>query len=143
MRGLVWIGLFMSLILICVHQTHAQGSTKERDFRDHMPTENLDPRKEANVHRNRPKRRNIQYLYKDEPDGTLFGNPCVLEQTRRMGFEYMPNPKGLPGAINDDDQYSNNVMVNLRLIVTHSPFWKLILNRRIKRCREKSGDWTG
>lgn len=130
-------------LMFCFHFSVAQTGKKTKGITDYMPTENLDSRKEANVRKNMPKRKRIDYIFKNDLDGIMYGNPCAVEETRKMGFEYVFQPLGIPGGIPVDDQFSNNVGVNLKLIFTRSPFWKLILDRRIKKCRYKSGDIVG
>jgi len=73
----------------------------------------------------------------------LYGNPCAVEATRKMGFEYIIQPKGVPGGENFLLMQGNNLMVNVKLIFTRSPFWKFILNKRISQCRVDSGDIVG
>jgi hypothetical protein len=132
-----------ALFIFCFRVSDAQVVKKTEDFRNYIPTENVDSRKEANTNRNKPKRKTILYIYKNDLKGILYGNPCAIEATREMGFEYVMNPFGVPGSMLPDEQFSNNIMVNLKLIVTRSPFWKIILNRKIKKCKEKSGDMVG
>lgn len=112
-------------------------SKKKDDLKKHMPTENIDMWKEANRKANQPKRKKIDYLYKKYDYGVLYGNPCAMEATRKMGFEYVMQPYFGNGEV------YNNIWVNIKLVFTKSPFWKLILNHRINECREKSGDIVG
>ena len=133
-------GVIFSLCSIC---STAQKSSKPDQITDYIPTENVDFGKEANTPKNIPKEKVMNYIYVNNANGILYGNPCALEETRRMGFEYVLNPIGLRGSIQPDDQFSNNLNVKFKLVFTRSPFWKLILNRRIKQCREVSGDIVG
>jgi hypothetical protein len=107
---------------------------------DELPTNNT-VNKRVNHRKYEPKRKTYSKLYKTSTKGTLYGNPCALEVTRKMGFEYVPlsqgHGKSTVGLI------LNNTYVNGRLIVTRSPFWKLILKKRLKNCRTKSGDGVG
>ena len=96
----------------------AQDKKKTRQVTDYIPTENVDSRKEANNLKNRPKRKTIEYLYKNDSKGILYGNPCAIEATRKMGFEYVINPMGVPGSVLPDDQFSNNLWVHIKLIFT-------------------------
>lgn len=137
------IYLMFFVMTVCCNNSYAQFKKKTKSVRDYMPTENIDVRKESNNNKNMPKRRQVSYIYKNELDGILYGNPCALEATRKMGFEYVFQPLGIPGSIPVDEQFSNNLAINFKLIFTRSPFWKLILNRRIKKCRLKSGDMVG
>ena len=60
-----------------------------------------------------------------------------------MGFEYLVEPARLPGSKTWKGKFLNNLWVKTKLVVTRSPFWKLILNNRIKKCRKMSGDLVG
>lgn len=121
----------------------AIGQAKTEDIRSKFPTENVTFGKQANKRSNQPKRKNISFIYKDSSEDILYGNPCAVEATRKMGFEYVLQPPGLPGSASRKETELNNFLVNLKLIFTRSPFWKLILNKRIKECRLKTGDIVG
>ena len=113
------------------------------DISDYIPTDNVDKRKDSNKKKNAPKRRTIRYIVKNHGQGLLYGNPCMLEQTRRMGFEYAVQTPGLPGSLRPVKRHWDNVRTWMRLIVLKSPFWKMTLNKRVKDCRKKSGDLVG
>lgn len=116
-------------------------SGEERNKR--TPTENIDTKIRGNKFKNRPKRKQYAYIYKENTEGILYGNPCALEATRKMGFEYVVQTSGLPGSLPKEDVNVNNFLVNLKLIFTRSPFWKIILNNKLKKCQQKSGDIVG
>lgn len=120
---------------------HAQ-STGE-DIRGYIPTENLDRKKEANRQKNKPKKKNYSYIYKARTEGILYGNPCALEETRKMGFEYVVQKPTLPGGMEQEDVRWHNFWVKVKLVFTRSPFWKLILNKKLEQCRQKTGDIVG
>lgn len=107
---------------------------------DELPT-NTTVHKKVNKKKNEPERKNYSRLYKRSTKGTLYGNPCAIQATHKMGFEYVPLSQGhgktKVGFI------LNNVYVNGKLVVTRSPFWKLILKKQFKECRSKSGDGVG
>ena len=115
----------------------------DNSYTTHFPTENVKFNKDANNSGNHPKRKRISYIYKENSKGILYGNPCAVEATRKLGFEYVLQPAGLPGSPGQKEQERNNFLVNLKLIFTKGPFWKLILNKRIKQCRINSGDIVG
>lgn len=139
------MGFLRAIILICmcvvgVHYGSAQPSTKQNkplvlDSREDFAKAKWSPRA--------PKRKNISYIYKRKATGILFGNPCAIKATRRMGFEYVLQPKGVPGSPGRFNALMNNFFVNIKLTFTRSPFWKLILNERMKECRTNSGDFVG
>ena len=107
---------------------------------DELPTNNT-ANKRVNHKKYEPKRKTYSRLYKSSTKGTLYGNPCALEVTRKMGFEYVPLSQG--HGKSSVGLILNNIYVNGKLVVTRSPFWKLILKKRFKECRTKSGDGIG
>lgn len=110
---------------------------------DFIPSENLDRKKDFNKRKNRPKEKNIALIVKNKGDGLLYGNPCMIRETQRMRFEYVIQARKLPNSIGFVGRVWRNSGVQLRLIVTRGPWWKLSLNRRVKDCRIKSGDLVG
>ncbi|WP_425390490.1 hypothetical protein [Ekhidna sp.] len=118
-------------------------SQKEKAVKEYLPTENLEMRKDANKSSNRPKRKNYSFIYVPDANKILYGNPCVLEATHKMGFEYMVEPSNMNSSKTWKGKFLNNLWVKTKLVVTRSPFWKLILNRKIKKCRKMSGDLVG
>ena len=116
---------------------------KEKSVEEELPSENLEMRKDSNKRSNRPKRKKIDLIYVPNADNILYGNPCVLEETHKMGFEYIVEPTTLPGSKTWTGKFLNNLWVKTKLVVTRSPFWKLILNNKIKKCRKMSGDLVG
>ncbi len=117
--------------------------SQTRDIKEYMPTENLDMKKDSNKKRNLPKEKKIRYIIKNDSKRILYGNPCVLEQTRRMNFEYAIQIEGLPGTLKPARRLWENTKTWMNLIFLRSPFWKTTLNRRVKDCRRKSGDLVG
>jgi len=118
-------------------------SLNAQDISEYIPTENIDNRTNENKRRNAPKRKNIRYITKNTGEGLLYGNPCMLEQTRKMRFEYAVQTPGLPGSLGPLKRQWENLRTRLNLIFFRTPFWKLILNRRVRNCRKKSGDLVG
>ncbi|MEO9483593.1 MAG: hypothetical protein ABJG47_09120 [Ekhidna sp.] len=116
---------------------------KERTVDDELPTENLEMRKDSNKRTNRPKRKNYSQIYVPNANKILYGNPCVLEETHKMGFEYLIEPPNISGSKTWKGKFLNNLLVKSKLVVTRSPFWKMILNKKIKKCRQMSGDLVG
>lgn len=89
----------------------------------------------------KPRVREYAKIYKSNTKGTLYGNPCALKETRKMGFEYVPLSQG--HGKSPIGVVINNFFVKLKLVFTRTPFWKLILKKRFQNCREKSGDGVG
>lgn len=118
-------------------------SQKQKTVEQELPTENLDMRKDSNKRVNKPKRKNYSHIYVPNANKILYGNQCVLEETHKMGFEYLVEPRNISGSKNWKGKFVNNLWVKTKLVVTRSPFWKLILNKKIKKCRKLSGDLVG
>ena len=134
-RSLTFI-ITLLLSLSCLAQ-------KVKPVEEELPSENLEMRKDSNKRSNRPKRKNLSLIYVPNADNILYGNPCVTEATHKMGFEYIVESTNLPGSKTWKGKFLNNLWVKTKLVVTRSPFWKLILNKKIKNCRKMSGDLVG
>lgn len=132
----VRIVVLLVMGMVCSPACFGQSS-KKNDLKKYLPTANIDMGKVTNRKANQPKRPKISYLYKRFDNGVLYGNPCATQMTHKMGFEYVMQPYFGNG------ETWNNLWVNLKLVAIKSPFWKLILNHRIKKCREQSGDFVG
>lgn len=115
----------------------------EKKLEDYMPTENLQMGKDDNKASNRPKRKRYALIYVPNADKILYGNPCALEATHNMGFEYIVEPRNGLESKTWKGKFLNNLWVKTKLVVTRSPFWKAILNKKFKECRRQSGDFVG
>ena len=124
---LCFVGVFISSL-------NAQIGEEE------IPTNNT-VQKRVNHRKYQPKRKIYDKLYKKNTKGTMYGNPCAIDVTHRMGFEYVPlnqkHGKSPIGII------LNNTFVGTKLFFTRSPVWKIILKKRLKDCRLSSGDGVG
>lgn len=127
---------FLSLTLLLSY-----GQTS--DIKDYLPTENLDKKKDSNRKKNAPDEKRIRYIIKNSGEGILYGNPCMVEATRKMRFEYAVQIPGLPGSLGPVKRNWENLRTWMHLAVFRSPFWKLVLKSRVKNCRKKSGDLVG
>ena len=116
---------------------------KEKPVQQELPTENLEMKKDSNKRANKPKRKNYSVIYVPNANKILYGNRCVLEETRKMGFEYLVEPVNISGSKTRTGKILNNTWVKTKLFFTRSPFWKAILNKKIKKCRNMSGDLVG
>lgn len=134
---------FFIMTLCMLASGKAIGQKKPKDFTEYIPTENINKKKDFNRKKHAPKRKNIRFIIKNNTKGILYGNPCMIEETRRMGFEYAVQTKGIPGSLGFFRRNWNNLITKLQLTFTRTPFWKLILRTRVKDCREKTGDLVG
>lgn len=131
--------VFPAIFLIVMSPLLAQ---KKEDLKKQFPTENLYMGKDSRK-KSKPKEKNIRLIIKNDTKGILYGNPCMNEETRRMGFEYVVQTPGLPGSLGTFRRLWNNFWTKARLTFTNTPFWKLILKKRVKDCRQRSGDMVG
>ncbi len=135
MRIILYLTVLIS-VQICLGQ-------KEKSIRDYIPTENLDMRKDANRKENRGALKRYSVIYRPHAKNILYGNPCALEATRKMGFEYMVESRNATRSASQLGKFWNNLKVKTKLVVTRSPFWKMILKKKFKKCRPQSGDIVG
>ena len=87
--------------------------------------------------------KNIEIIFKTKSGKVLYGNPCLREFTRDMGFEYALQSTKMSISSVVWNMRGNNLIVYTKLFFKKSPFWKLILNNQVKDCRRKMGDFVG
>ncbi len=71
-----------------------------------------------------------------------YGNLCVSEATRKMGFTYVPMPLDI-GKRSKFRHFFNNQAARFKVTLKNGPFWQKKLKRNIKRCLQTTGDFTG
>ncbi|MEQ9285333.1 MAG: hypothetical protein RIG77_00405 [Cyclobacteriaceae bacterium] len=125
------------LSMVCL-MAEAQSSLE-----DHMPTRKVDKKVKEDKKRNRPKRKEMMYIYKRRTNKTLYGNPCALAVTHKMGFEYLAQEKSTIDLKSYWARFFHNFWTKTKLVVRRGPWWKLTVNKRIKDCQGKTGDRTG
>jgi hypothetical protein len=113
------------------------------DLKKNMPTQktSFNP----NVDRNSLPRipRDYKYIIKNNTKGIYYGNPCALQVTRKMGFEYDVQVKWTQGSISQFSRNWKNLKVKTGIILRHSPFWKFRLKKKLRDCGLKTGDRVG
>ena len=82
-------------------------------------------------------------LYQANTRGTLVGNRCMDEFTEKMGFRYVVMPAGMDDAPSPTQMRLHNFGVKFALLIKNGPFWHHRLNKRLRKCREKTGDYMG
>lgn len=130
------------ILMISLVGVECRAQESDEIKRD-LPTEKVAFKVEDDSKANRPKKKKIRYIIKNGTSGILYGNPCVLQVTRRMGFEYAVQTPLLPGSTIEPRRLWNNFKVKLLLTLKYGPFWKISLNKRLKECGIKSGDRVG
>ncbi|EMR04571.1 hypothetical protein [Cesiribacter andamanensis] len=87
--------------------------------------------------------REYLHLYQPNTRGTLVGNHCMDEYTEKMGFRYLVMPAGMDDAPSPTQMRLHNFGVKCVLLVRNGPFWHHRVNKRVRKCREKTGDYAG
>ncbi len=134
---------YILFIVLATSSSFLLAQKREKSVRDYLPTDNLENRKDANKASNRPQRKNISLIYVGSASNILYGNACATAETHRMGFEYIVEPTNGLESKTRVGKTLNNLWVKSKLVLRRSPFWKLTLNNRIKKCRRQTGDFVG
>lgn len=82
------------------------------------------------------------YIIVKNPDKVLYGNPCMEEITRDMGFQYLLIPKTNAEGYSRKGAAFHNLGSHVKLIFKNGPFYKRKLRRAIKFCRQMSGEFV-
>ncbi|MEQ8413583.1 MAG: hypothetical protein RIB71_03925 [Imperialibacter sp.] len=121
----------------------ATAQSKEKPIDKDSPSWVLKQKKKNDAKKDFPKQEYPRYIIITETKGLLYGNPCALQETHKMGFEYVLLKEGQPGYETMWKKMTNNFFVKTGLVFRRSPFWKLILKNRIEDCRVNTGDFIG
>lgn len=124
--------VFMLAVEPAFSQTSAPTSTSNTDFN-----------KKGRNTQKKSKSKKVRYILKKDTQNTSYGNPCVMEITRSKGFEYLVTLKGQPGYESEVQRGFHNFGINIALLFRNGPFWKFGLRKKIRDCRQKSGDYVG
>ena len=93
---------FVSVFLI------ASSSLIAQEVNEELPTNNTVRKKlKPKKHKTNPKI--YDQLYKKNTKGTLYGNPCAINVTHKMGFEFVPLVQG--HGKTSFGQFINNALV--------------------------------
>lgn len=128
-------GLFLMFIASI---SYAQDDLR---FGDTGTTNRKSPTYKSN-NKNFKKKRLIQWI-KNEPNGLLLGNKCMEDVTRKMGFEYVVQPKGQQGNRTELGRLMHNLFAKFGVTLRNGPFWKFKLKKKRKECRQSTGDYVG
>lgn len=88
--------------------------------------------KETKAKRNRP----YTYLVTTDIEETAYGNICVTEATRRMGFVYVPMPVNEIEKRSRFYYFFHNQVAGLKITFKNGLFWKRKLKRAMAACGE-------
>lgn len=135
--------IFQSLIIIGLLICSGNFCHGQEVLKKDFPTKKVNKRTRENKTSNKPKEKKISYIYTRKARKVLYGNPCALAVTRKMGFEFALEEKAEDDSRTYYRRLKNNFLVKTRLFFTRGPFWRLVVNKRIKDCAQMSGDQVG
>ena len=79
-------------------------------------------------------RRTVNYLVVTDIRNIAYGNRCVTEATRRLGFVYTPMPISEIERKSKLYYFTHNQFTKLKITLKHGPGWKKKLRKGIERC---------
>ena len=95
-----------------------------------------DPKKD------KPKRKELNFVIKKDTKGYLPGNKCFEEVTTDMGFIYLAVPKGQSYYTSEFDRNLHNFGAKIKILVKNGPFWKIKVNKTYKKCNYGYADYA-
>ncbi len=122
-------------------QSKKRKTTRKKRKRE-LQTSNTSYQYNASARRKGKKKRLLQ-VYRRDPSRVLYGNRCVTELTQKMGFEYVIITPEASGEERYVTTFAQNVSSGFLLTLRHGPFWQRKVRKRIRNCRESSGDFVG
>lgn len=134
--SLLIITLFINSIWI------VDGFSQEVD-EGYFPTPNTVTGARPDPKKQHEKEKPIRFIIKNDTKQTLSGNLCFEEVTTKMGFRYLPVPKGQVPNKNGISRWWHNFGVKFMILLKNGPFWKLKVNKKYKECKYGSGDYVG
>lgn len=138
MRLIYLFMLIAGLTLLDVSSTLAQTTLEES-----LPTRKVDKKVKENKASNFPKERKIRYIYVKDGKKVLYGNPCAMQVTHLMGFEYGIEHRPDTRFVHWWRRFKTNTTTKTILFFTKGPWWKSTVNKKLKRCVQSSGDRRG
>jgi hypothetical protein len=120
---LVSTGVLFSIPALGQHENRITATTKT------SLSEDFDLRDLKNN-----QRRTVSYLVVTDIRDIAYGNRCVSEATRRMGFVYTPMPINEVERRSRTHYFFHNQFTKFKITLKHGPNWKKKLKKSIKRC---------
>jgi hypothetical protein len=117
------ISLLISMPVLGQHQNRITATTKT------SISEDFDLKDLKNN-----QRRTVKYLVVTHLRDIAYGNRCVTDATRRLGFVYTPMPITEVERRSRAYYFLHNQLTKLKITVKHGPGWKKKLRKSIKRC---------
>lgn len=126
------------LVVICV--LYSLSGVAQIDYKKNS-TEKIE-REPDLIPKNEKQPRRLLSIYTNDTKSILYGNPCMDEVTARFGYEYVVMPKNAQGFSSGINKALHNFGVKF-ILFFRNPFWKVIVNKKAKECRQKTGDYMG
>jgi hypothetical protein len=128
------------LIILSVSKGYAQSISRDGEI---LSTQATNPNARPDAKKQGLKKKKIRYIISSDTKGTLAGNKCFEEATRKFGFEYLIVPEKLPPNRNGFSRFMHNLGVKTVLFFKNGPCWQIRLKNKYKQCRYQYGDFVG
>lgn len=115
----------------------------QTSIEEDLPTRKVNKKVKENKKSNFPDEKAYRYIYVKDGGKVLFGNPCAMEVTHNMGFEYGIEHRPESGIGPWWRRFRTNTTTKTILFFTKGPWWKATVNKRFKACAMTSGDRRG
>ncbi len=133
-----------AFLLSCLLVISIQTASIAQDAgKGNFTTQATDPHARPDARKMGPKQKKIYYIIKDNPEGTLNGNPCFKEASDKFGFQYLIAPEGMAPNRNNFSRAMHNFGANFILFFRNGPFWKIRMKKKLKHCKYGYGDFVG
>lgn len=76
-----------------------------------------------------------------ESKEALYGNRCAEMEAQKMGIEFIIIPKDIGYGMTKKNIFFTNLNAHFRAFWKNGFFWKKRLKKRIRRCRDATGDY--
>ena len=121
---ILWFGMGMLVSIPVLGQENKITATTKTSISDEFDLKELKNRQ----------RRTVSYLVVTDIRDIAYGNRCVTEATRRLGFVYTPMPISEIERKSRFHYFTHNQFTKLKITLKHGPGWKKKLRKSIARC---------
>ncbi|AHM62549.1 hypothetical protein D770_21500 [Flammeovirgaceae bacterium 311] len=135
--------LHLLLLLLCFLFVVQPVCAQKKKSKKKMKGQTTNTSYEAKIKNEPAAPKEYMHLYRTNTRGTLHGNKCMEDYTQRMGFRYVMMPPDQEGSLTATEMRFHNFGVKFALLLKNGPFWHHRLNKKIRKCREKTGDFYG
>jgi len=80
--------MLIILIILVNLLTVTDTAWSQETIAEELPTRKTDKRVKENIKKNNPSKSEVSRIYVTDGSKLLYGNPCAIEATQAMGFEY-------------------------------------------------------